>query len=122
MKELIFNFNLYNIRKKLIFTYILNILDIIFTILLINTGFIIELNPIMKKVITNYNYSFLVKGILPALLIIYIYLRIKKASLIQLKKSNYLINGVLLLYLVINVMHIICIIWYIYCKMLLYYV
>lgn len=112
MKEFIINYNLINIKKKLVLIYLLNIFDILFTIYLLKTKLFIELNPLMKKVVTDYNYSFFVKGILPAILFIYIYIRIKKANIGQLKKSNHLINGIGLLYILINIMHIVSIIWY----------
>lgn len=87
-------------------------MDIIFTFLLLNTGFYREANFFMIKIVQNTFISILLKFILPAMLLIIIYLRMQKATEHQLKISNYFINGITVLYVLINISH------FVYCALL----
>lgn len=112
IKNFIMNYSLKNIKFKLLILYMLNIMDIIFTLLLLNTGFYREGNFLMLKVVQNTSVSLLLKIILPAVLLIIIYSRMKKAADYQLKISNYFINGITIFYVLINVLH------FVYCALL----
>lgn len=101
------NYSLENIRNKLLILYVLNVADIIFTILLLNTGFYIEANIFMSKALENPFIGLMLKVILPALLFVFIYFRIQKATAHQLRKSNFFINGAIAFYTFLNMTHII---------------
>lgn len=94
------------IKSKLIVLYILNILDISFTLLLLSTGLYKEINIFMIQVVHSTKGSFLLKIVVPAIILFYLYIRIKKASKTQLKISNTIINITVFFYLVINILHI----------------
>ncbi|MDF2587337.1 MAG: hypothetical protein K0S41_1178 [Anaerocolumna sp.] len=94
------------IKSKLIVLYILNILDISFTLLLLRTGLYKEINIFMIQVVHSTKGSFLLKIVVPAIILFYLYIRIKRASKTQLKISNTIINITVFFYLVINILHI----------------
>jgi hypothetical protein len=95
------------IRKKLCLLYLLNVADIIFTVLLLRTGYFSEINIFMVRVIENPFACILVKVILPIILIYYIYMQMANATQAQLKASNIAINISLSLYALVNVTHLI---------------
>lgn len=95
------------IRYKLVLLYLLNITDLVFTLLLIKTGLFDEANLIVKELLRNPMLCFLVKGLVPGLLIALLIKRIKEASHSQLKVSNLLVNIMLAVYLIINLQHIV---------------
>ena len=53
MINFIKQYQLPNLRLKLILLYLLNISDIILTLLLLETGIIMEANPIMSEVMES---------------------------------------------------------------------
>lgn len=101
------NYNAECIKKKLIILYILNVTDIIFTVLLLQTGYFAEVNIFMIKAVQNPVFSILLKIILPALLLIYIFRRMKLADLSQLKAANIAVNISLTIYSLVNLSHIV---------------
>ena len=101
------NCALKNINTKLFILYLLNVTDIFFTFLLLNTGYFIEANIFMVKLTQNPLLGILVKVLLPGILLLYIYKRIKKASDTQLKISNTFLNIITIFYATINIFHII---------------
>lgn len=66
-----------------------------------------EANPFMIKAVQNLSISFILKIVLPAILLLYLSLRIKKATDYQLKISNIIINIATTAYALINVSHLI---------------
>jgi len=113
------SYNFITIKKKLILLYILNVTDLIFTLLLLNTGLFMEMNLLMSKTVQNYGASFVLKVILPAVILFYLYLRIQKASQTQLKKANVIINIAVIIYALINVSHFV---WLLLTPLFLQYV
>lgn len=101
------NYSLKSIKNKLLLLYILNVTDIIFTLLLLSTGFYIEANTLMGKIIQSPPAGLVLKIVLPAGLFIVVYVRMQKATDQQLKKSNLLINGATILYTLVNISHLI---------------
>lgn len=95
------------IKKRLILLYFLNVTDLLFTSILLNTGCFIELNPFMKPIINNYNFSIPLKCLLPMLLFYVLYIRMQKATNKQLEISNKFIYALLISYVVINISHLI---------------
>jgi hypothetical protein len=101
-------YTLENMKHKLLILYLLNVTDIIFTLLLLTTGFYIEANILMAKAVQSLFASFVLKILLPAALLFYIYVRMKAASENQLKQSNSLLNIATAVYVLINIFHLIC--------------
>jgi hypothetical protein len=96
------------IRKKLITMYILNVTDIIFTIFLVNTGMFIEVNTFMAPFVNNKQLlSFIIKVVIPFVILLWIYHRIEGATEKQLYHSNTIINGCLIYYGLINISHVV---------------
>lgn len=101
LRTFIKDYTLQNLRKKLGITYLFTVLDITLTLLLLKTGYFIEANPLMKNIVTNPFQSFCMKVLLPAILLVYLGWRMKSATSKQLKVSNYFINMLNLIYLLL---------------------
>lgn len=100
--------DLCSIKRKLVIIYILNVTDIVFTIFLVNTGLFLELNAVMAPLVNNkQSFSIIIKVVIPALLMIGVYQRMKDATEKQLYQSNLIINGCLIFYGLINISHIV---------------
>lgn len=104
------SYSLFTIKMKLIILYLLNILDIIFTLLLLSTGLFMEMNGLLVNHLDNPIKVMILKVFLPAFILLYLYLRIQKATQKQLIHSNIVINLAASLYTLINISHIIWII------------
>lgn len=100
-------YNIETIKKKFILLYLLNVTDIIFTVLLLQTGYFAEINILMAKAVESPVASVLLKIVLPAVLLFYIYNRIKKADISQLKASNIALNISLTIYTLVNLSHVV---------------
>lgn len=94
------------IRNKMIFVYVLNITDIIFTLILCGTGVFLEANPVAAVFIGNTAAALLAKSIIPAALLFYLYLRLREATVKQMRKANISIAALLIIYSLINISHI----------------
>lgn len=101
------NYNLESIKKKFAILYVLNVTDIIFTLLLLQTGYFAEANILMVKAVSNPAISVLIKIILPAVLLIYISYRMKDADMLQLKAANVAVNISLSVYALVNLSHLV---------------
>lgn len=101
------NYNLTTIKKKFIMLYLLNVLDITFTLLLLQTGYFAEVNFLMVKAVQNPVISILLKVVFPAILLYYIYHKMKEADVAQLKVSNIAINISLTIYSLVNISHLV---------------
>lgn len=100
-------YNVPSLIHKLWVIYILNLTDIVFTLLLVSTGAFVEANPAMQNMVhTNPAMSIIAKTLIPLALILYITQRIQFANDKQLKQSNILINGLTILYVIINISHV----------------
>ncbi|MTI71068.1 MAG: hypothetical protein FH751_12535 [Firmicutes bacterium] len=107
MITLLKNYSYENILNKILLLFILNATDIVFTLILLNSGFCLEANPFMVNIVQSPLKSFIFKIILPAILLMYLTIRLKKANNHQLKVSNVLINIMTIFYLTINIFHLI---------------
>ncbi|MGM9973018.1 MAG: DUF5658 family protein [Clostridiaceae bacterium] len=105
MKSFFLDYSLVNIKTKLLLLYLLNVTDLIFTLLLLSTGYYFEANILMAEIVNNTAATLLIKIILPAILLAVLYLRIIKATNKQLRIANYAINLVAILYILINIFH-----------------
>jgi hypothetical protein len=107
--------DLQTIRLKLIAIYILNVLDIIFTLILVKTGLFIEGNYFMGKMINNSALALVVKVVIVGALLAILYKRIEKATIKQLAISNIIINICMGFYIFINLSHIIWVALSLFC-------
>lgn len=78
----------------------------IFTLALLKTGMFKEVNGIMLSIVENHLLSIFIKVVLVGLLIYYLIKRMTNATNKQLLASNFILNGALGIYLIINLMHI----------------
>jgi len=106
MVAFIKNYTIEVIKKKFIILYLLNVIDIIFTLSLLQTGYFQEANIFMAKAVNNPIACLLLKIILPAVLLVYIYKQIKYADSSQLKASNIAVNISLSIYSLVNLSHL----------------
>ena len=95
-----------SIPFKLILIYILNISDLLFTLILLQTGYIIEANPIMQPVVSDPILSICYKIILPALLLLYLFERVKQANQKEIFMTHLTLCFLILIYGIINVSHL----------------
>jgi hypothetical protein len=100
------------IKRKFIIIYLLNVSDIIVTLLLLQTGVFVEGNVFMRGIVESRTVSFIFKIGFPLLLLYIIYKRISTATEKQLAVGNTLINGCLIFYALINISHLVWIILY----------
>jgi hypothetical protein len=101
------NYTIETIRKKFLLLYLLNVTDIIFTVLLLRTGYFAEVNIFMIKAVQSPIASVLLKIILPAILLYYMYRQIRSSDASQLKVSNIAVNISLTIYSLVNLSHLV---------------
>jgi hypothetical protein len=101
------NYRLEILKKKFILLYLLNIADITFTFLLLKTGYFSEVNFFMVKAVQSPIASILLKVILPAVLLYWIYNRMHTSDESQLKAANIAVNISLTLYALVNLSHLV---------------
>lgn len=94
-------------KKKLILLYLLNLADILFTVILLQTGYFKEINILMVKVVTNPVAGVLLKVLLPALLLGYLYRQLQEGDEEQLRVSNIAVNISLVIYALVNLSHLV---------------
>ena len=94
-------------RGKLLALYTLNVSDALLTYLLVRTGCFLEANFLLRGAVFNFGELFLIKILLPAVLIAWLYFRIYRATESQLRIGNIAVNVVLLLYTFINILHLV---------------
>lgn len=92
--------------------YFLNVTDIIFTLLLLKTGMFKEANGVMVNIVENPVLSLMIKVVIIGFILYYLTKRMLMATNKQLYISNYIINGALGIYSIINLMHIIYIVMF----------
>lgn len=105
-----------NIKKKIQLLYFFNVTDIIFTLLLLQTGMFKEGNSVMVNIVENPVLSLMIKVVIIGLILYYLTKRMLTATNKQLYISNYIINGALGIYSIINLMHIIYILIFLVIK------
>lgn len=90
-------------------TFLLNVTDIFFTWFFVvkNNKFFIELNPMAFKIIYNLPLTICIKLSIVTLILLYLIIRAKTFSAKGLKRINLTLNLILLLYISINLIHIV---------------
>lgn len=104
MNTFIKNYSYESIVKKFKILYLLNVADIIFTLVLLQTNLFEERNKVMVTIVNNPIKAIFVKVILVFILIRFILYRMKDATLKQL--SNYILIGITILYFLVLLTHI----------------
>lgn len=105
-------------RKKLILLYALNISDILFTMFLLQTGYFKEVNILMAGVVRTPAVSLMLKIIVPAFLLYYMYRQLLSSEDEQRKASNVAVNISLSIYCFVNITHLV---WLAILPFLIYY-
>lgn len=90
---------------KLIILYALNVIDYMFTLILISSGLFVEANPILQFHIDGI-WGFVLKCIVPLILLSYLHIRFLTCKLKYEKAIKILLNVILIYYVAINIMHI----------------
>ena len=101
------NYDLTILKKKFLLLYLLNVMDITFTLLLLRTGYFQEVNFLMVKAVQYPMISVLIKVIFPAILLYYMYHQVKDADSSELKVSNIALNISLTIYTLVNLSHLV---------------
>jgi hypothetical protein len=86
--------------------YCLNVTDVIFTQILLAVGVAYEANPFMKPLTENTPIAILVKVLIPGLLLYWVFKRMQGISGKVLKISNIIITSMLVVYVLINCLHV----------------
>lgn len=107
MISFIKTYNLNNIRKKIILLYLLNVIDLIFTLALLETGLFKEMNIFMVYAVERPLIGIILKIIFPAGLLYYLYKRICLSDASQLKATNIGLLISLTLYGLVNISHLV---------------
>lgn len=94
-----------SIRYKLLLLYVLNVMDLLFTLTLLETDKFIEANPLMNFVF-NKNSHLAIKLFLPAILLLYVSYRIQSANHKQLRISRLLLDIINGIYILITLSHL----------------
>lgn len=105
-----YDFDTVKYKFKLI--YALNVIDILYTIILLRTGKFFEGNIVMQSIVKNEILSIVLKIGLPLLLIYYLVRRMRDATNKQLIIANIFINFCLILYMITNLLHVFWTIFY----------
>ncbi len=95
------------IYRNLIVVYALNVLDLLMTLLLQNTGRFKEANPVVAVFISDTFGVLAAKIIVPALLCVYLAVRINHASPTQLNKCHTGVVWLLIFYIGVNMLHLV---------------
>ena len=98
--------DLKSIKYKLEILFLLNVTDILLTIILIKTGLFEEVNILMKLVVNNTFLSLLIKIGLVSILLVGLFYRMKTATIKQLKIANKIILSAIFVYGLINLSHV----------------
>ncbi|MDF2905286.1 MAG: hypothetical protein K0R34_607 [Herbinix sp.] len=95
------------LKKKYIMLYVLNLIDIVFTILLLRTGYFKEVNLFMIKAVDRPMICVFLKVVLPAVLLGYVYQLSKSGEEDERKVSNIAVNISLTIYILVNMSHLV---------------
>ena len=92
--------------QKLVMIYAMNIADWICTVVLLRTDLFIEANPLMRPMIDSIPAGFLVKCLLPALLILSVSAAVRRLEAKALIIADRFISFLLVFYLAVDLDHV----------------
>ena len=104
--EFIKDYSYNNLKRKFILLYILNVIDIVFTLFLLETGLFLEANIIMSSIVSSPIISVLLKVVAIGLMLAILYKRMAKANDRQLKIGSWIFNISIFIYVLINISHL----------------
>lgn len=87
MKELTQITPIYNAKKYFIYIGMQNILDMILTLVGTINEYGVEINPLLSPILNNIYFFILIKGIIPTLLLLLVFIRLKHGKLDDIIKS-----------------------------------
>lgn len=90
----------------MVFVYVLNVTDIVFTLILCGTGAFVEANPVAALFTGSTAAALIAKTLVPAALLTYLYFRLRGAAERQRKRANVSLAALLVVYSLINISHI----------------
>ncbi|ONI39624.1 hypothetical protein AN639_02405 [Candidatus Epulonipiscium fishelsonii] len=99
-------FSAKTLKTKVVFLYLLNVFDIIFTLILLETSYFQEANVFMQSIVTSNILSIFVKIILPAGIVFYILYLIKQCDIDKLIFCNVVISISIIFYILVNLNHL----------------
>ncbi|MGL4571937.1 MAG: DUF5658 family protein [Clostridium sp.] len=105
--EFIKSNNYSKIKKKLVILYILIVIDILYTLILVQRGYFVEDTTIMIDIVSKPWLSFLLKLVFTLLLMVVLYKRIESANSKQLTWYNIFICSIIFMYIIVNISHLI---------------
>jgi hypothetical protein len=96
------------IKKKFVFLFILNIMDLLFTwiVLFTNGEYFSEVNWAMSKIIYNIPQSFIIKIGGSGLVILYWYYRLTNSNEKDIRLSNKFLNFLIIAFSFIMLIHL----------------
>ncbi|MGL6187318.1 MAG: DUF5658 family protein [Clostridium chrysemydis] len=94
-------------------------IDIIFTLMLLETDMFMEANTVMQGVVINPIISIILKVGAVGVLVYFVYKRLDQANEKQLKIGNLIVTGMMSIYVIIDIMYIGYLIIYLYLKLIL---
>jgi len=103
--------NLKMIRIKLLALYLLNVADALLTHFMLSTGYFYEMNVLLTDIVTDAASFLGLKILVPGVLVLLLCVRLYHATDRQLQLGNIPINIVLFFYSLVNLNHMICIIY-----------
>lgn len=94
------------LRIRMLLLYALNILDMVVTKFLLQTGKFREVNPVMALALQNDWAILLLKVLLPAAFLLYLDHRLREADAWHLKLSARVLEALIAAYCIVSVMHL----------------
>lgn len=94
------------LSKYLVLLYFLNVNDWACTKLLVDTGKFMEVNPIMLPFIDSNIFNFILKAIIPLILVLVVNRRANNATKNQLKIGTVILGIAVGVYTAINILHL----------------
>lgn len=96
----------FSFYEKMAFLYLLNLIDWLCTEALLLSGRFVEANPIMRPVLTGFEQTLLIKGVLPLIIIIACCAIYKISGGIESRLADAMIYIGVGLYALVNLWHI----------------
>ncbi len=94
------------LRMRMLLLYALNILDMVVTKFLLQTGKFREMNPVMALAMQSDWAPLLLKILLPAVFLVYLDCRLREADARHLKLSARVLEVLIAAYCIVSVMHL----------------
>ncbi len=94
------------VRMRMLLLYALNILDMLITKFLIQTGKFREINPVMALALQSDWATLLLKLLLPAVLMSYLYRRLRLINVRHLRLAARALEVLIAAYCIVSLLHL----------------